>query len=404
IVRSRRLNVLRRIAGFVAAVSIVWIVLYSLPFMIHFGGLLRSPQRIESKVLKEVGGDRQAVYNAYRSYSNNWLVGKMFSEYQAQAKRMKEIYSGIGPGSDVEKLDDMIAQLAGVVGNEETQPKYEQAKKNLIRSELNERLLYEIKAMRAGDEKEVTDRRAGRVLYLWRLYEQCIKNPTDAAIQDSIWTQVDADAKNTDCSNAEREMGKALLRVIDKSSPQSSSTRQTVDASLGAYEDLKSRINDEKAEPEFVLGEAVANLEAISGTLMRGVHDKQISAISSFVAEAKQWEKRRTYSFRLLSVPDDGHIHYEVTEPGENPRWNKAGTQYMQGEKIDLEWQPGDEIHIAFDAAGAEEQWGKSSTDMIVLRDTYALFEMDGFVTLLKGNRIQFSYKGGLRQQLPKLK
>ena len=79
-------------------------------------------------------------------------------------------------------------------------------------------------------------------------------------------------------------------------------------------------------------------------------------------------KRKRTYTFRLQSVPDDGHIHFEVTESGENPRWDKVGNQYMQGDKIDVEWQPGDEIHIAFDAAGADEHWGKTSSDMIVLR------------------------------------
>jgi len=412
IVRSRRLNALRRIAGFVVAASIVWIALYSLPFALHFGHLLRSPLRTESKALKEAGGDHRLmsaaqnedIFNAYRRYGNRWLVKKMFPEYQVQAGHMKDLYGGLGMSSAGGRLDVILGQLSGLIADEKSRPVYDRAKKTVKVDEGAKRLLGELRDIHSGDENEATYKRAGRALFLWGLYEQYLMNTSDAAIPTSIWEQIATDAKSPDYSEAERKYDAALMNIVGKASPQSVPTLQEVNANLGEYDALKNEINGEDASPEFVLGEAVTKLEAIRSSLVPGVHNAQLSAINAFLAEAKQWDKKRTYTFRLQSVPNDGHIHFEVTESGENPRWDKVGNQYMQGDKIDVEWQPGDEIHIAFDEAGAEERWGKSSTDMIVLRDKYSLFQMDGAVTLLKGNRIQFSYKGGLKQQLPKLK
>jgi|WetSurMetagenome_2_1015567.scaffolds.fasta_scaffold05696_6 hypothetical protein len=412
IVRSRRLNVLGRVARFVAAISAVWIVLCSLFFIWHFGVLLRSPVGTEKKVLKEAGGDYRLmsstqnadIFNAYKRYGNRLMVKKWFPEYQAQAGHMKDLYGGLGLPSDAGRLDAMIVQLAGEIADEKTQPVYDQGKKSVRLGENTKRLLDEIRDMHKGDENEGTYKRAGRVLFVWGLYERYLANPSDAAIGTSIWDQIGVDAKTPDYDESERRLDEALMGIVGKTASQSAPTLQDVKTNLGEYDGLKSAVNGEDADPAFVLGEAVQKLEAIRGNLVRGVHDAQLSSINAYLAEARQWERKRTYAFRLQSVPNDGHIHLEVTESGENPRWDKVGNQYMQGDKIDVEWQPGEEIHIAFDEAGAAEHWGKTSSDGIVLRDAYALFQMDGPVTLLKGTRIQFSYKGGLKQALPKLK
>jgi GTPase SAR1 family protein len=411
IVRSRRLNVLRRIAGVVVAISIVWIVLYSLPFMVHFGVYLRSPLKIERNALKEVGENHglmtkdqnSSISNAYDRYGRKGLVKIMFSEYQDQAGYLEDLYGGIGAPSATGRLDAIIVQLAGIVADERSWPIYESAKDKLKIEESTKRLLDELKDMSSKDE-EASAKRAGRALTLWDLFIKYLKNRSDAAISQTIWDQVDSYSRDPEYNQSEQKLGNDLRSIVGAGSAPAGSSLQEANTSLGAYDVLKNEINKEDADPAFVLGEAVQKLEAIRRNLVRGVHDSQISAIDAYVAEAEQWERKRTYAFRLQNVPDDGHIHYEVTESGENPRWDKIGNQYMQGDKIDVEWQPGQEIHIAFDAAGADEHWGKTSSDMIVLREKYSLFDMDGSVTLLKGNRIQFSYKGGLRQQLPKLR
>jgi GTPase SAR1 family protein len=407
IVRSRRLSLLRRVTGFIVAASIVWIALYSLPFIIHFAGLLRAPYRVESKVLRDSGGSHQQVsptskkqiINAYKRYSNAWLVKTMFPEYQVRGERMRELYSGYGQGADVDKLDIIVNELTNVIRDEKLRPTYNGAKKRIDRSEDVERLLSDLKEMNAGDEKEATDRRAGRVRFLWGLYEQYLANPSEATTQNAIWDQVNADANRADCNESEQKFGQTLMAIVTNAAP----TPRGAGTGLGEYESLKAQINGKDATAEFVLGEAMEKLQDIRSLLVPGVHDGQINAINRFIAEARSWDKKQKYSFLVQSVPNDGHIHYEVTESGESPRWNAKGNQYFQGDKIDLEWQPGDEIHIAFDEATASENWGKSSSDMVVLDGKYALFDMEGRLTLNRGTTIQFSYKNGLKERLPKL-
>ena len=411
IVRSRRLNALRRIAGFIVAVSVVWIVLCSLPFVVHFGGLLRSPIGIEKKALQEVGGNRllmsetqnSDVSNAYDRYGRKWLVKKMFPEYQVQAGYLEDLYGGIGTPTVTGRLDAIIVQLAGIIANEKAWPIYEPAKKKMKIDESAKRLLDELKDVNSKDE-EAAAKRAGRALTLWDLFLKHLENRSDAALSQTVWDQVDADSRDPGYSQSEKKLGDALRSIVGTSSAPSGSSLQGVNTSLGAYEELKGRIDAKDADPELVLSAAVEELIAIRGSLVAGVHNAQISAINAFVAEAKQWERKQPYTFRLQSVPDEGHIHYEVTASGGTPRWNDTGNQYMQGSDIDLKWQPGDEIHIAFDEAGAECHWGKSSSDMVVLDKKYSLFDMEGRVVLNKGTIIQFSFKDGLRQRLPKLK
>ena len=412
IVRSRRLNALRRIAGFIVAVSVVWIALYSLPFIYHFNGLLRSPYGTENKVLNSVGGEHRLmseqqnedVFNAYRRYSNKWLVKKMFAEYQVQAARMKDIYSGIGLRPAVERLDVIIAQLAGVIADQESQPKYDRGRNSLILTDATKRLLGSLREMHAGDQEEAIYVRSGRALYLWDLYERYLKNTADAAMQDSIWNQVGNDARNPGYNEAERKLGEALLGIVGKAPSQSAPTRQSVGENLGEYDRLKEQINGEDADPAFVLGEAVEKLRGIKGNLMAGVNDAQISAINSFIAEAEQYKKERQYICVPKSIPEMGHLHIEVTESGGSPSWSNE-TQIFEGDPIKLEWKQGDDVYIAFDELKHKCNWGKQPSGLAVFEDDYALFEAEGEVAFRNiGKTVTIGFKGGLKEKLPKLK
>jgi hypothetical protein len=414
IVRSRRLNVLRRVAGFVVAVSIAWIVLCSLPFIIHFGILFRSPQRVEDKVAKEMreNGPRMSdqqkerIAAAYARYGGAWLFDIMFSEYRDQAERMKKAYryseSGSGPDAT---LDAIINRLTGVIADEKAQPKYDNVRKKLKIDDVNKAILDDLRGMHSGNKEEATYARSERVLYLWGLYTRYLGNQTDV-MRDSILTQVDESAKNADFRESERRFGEALLTIVGTPSSESGQTMESVDAVLNEYNEIKSKIGGKDATPDYVLGEAVQKLEEIKARMRPALYGPQLSAINAFLAEAKGWENKRQYKFRVQSIPDDGHIHFEVTKAGVSPRWSAKGDQVLPATNIELDWQPGDEIHIAFDEAGYC-QWGKSPSDEIVLAEEYALFQMDGPVILNKGTRIQFKsvgFKGGLKEELPKLK
>ncbi len=411
IVRSRRLNILRRIAGFVVAISVIWIVICSLPFMIHFGGLLRSPIGIEKKALKEAGGNRllmspaqnSDVSNAYDRYGRRWLVKRMFPEYQAQAGYLEDLYGGIGASTAGGRLDAIIVQLAGIVADERSWPIYESAKDKLKIEESTKRLLDELKDMSSKDE-EASAKRAGRALTLWDLFIKYLKNRSDAAISQTIWDQVDAYSRDPEYNQSEQKLGNDLRSVVGAGSAPAGSSLQEANTSLGAYENLKGRINAKDADPAFVLGEAADELVALRGRLVPGVHNAQISAINAFIAETQQYKQKRLYICVPKSIPDMGHLHIEVTESGESPKWSNT-TQVFEGDPIRLEWKQGDDVYIAFDELKHKCNWGKQPSGLAVFEDDYALFEAEGDVVFRNiGKTVTIGFKGGLRENLPKLK
>ncbi len=411
IVRSRRLNILRRIAGFVVAISVAWIVLYSLPFMIHFGGLLRSPIGIEKKALKEAGGSRLLmtptqnadVSNAYDRYGRRWLVKRMFPEYQTQAGYLEDLYGGIGASTAGGRLDAIIVQLAGIVADERSWPIYESAKDKVKIEESTKRLLDELKDMSSKDE-EASAKRAGRALTLWDLFVKYLKNRSDAAISQAIWDQVDAYSRDAEYNQSEQKLGNDLRSVVGAGSAPAGSSLQDANTSLGAYEELKGRINAKDADPAFVLGEAADELVALKSRLVPGVHNAQISAINAFIAETQRYRQKRLYTCVPKSIPDMGHLHIEVTESGESPKWSNT-TQVFEGDPITLEWKQGDDVYIAFDELKHKCNWGKQPSGLAVFEDDYAIFEAEGDVVFRNiGKTVTIGFKGGLRENLPKLK
>jgi GTPase SAR1 family protein len=411
IVRSRRLNILRRIAGLVVAISVMWIVIYSLPFMIHFGVFLRSPIGTEKKALKEAGGSRllmsptqnSDVSNAYDRYGRRWMVKSWFPEYQAQAGYLEDLYGGIGAPSATGRLDAIIVQLAGIVADERSWPIYESAKDKLKIEESTRRLLDELKDMSSKDE-EASAKRAGRALTLWDLFIKYLKNRSDAAISQTIWDQVDAYSRDPEYDQSEQKLGNDLRSVVGAGSAPAGSSLQEANTSLGAYDDLKGRINAKDADPAFVLGEAADELMAIRGRLVPGVHNAQISAINSFLAEAEQYKQKRQYICVPKSIPEMGHLHIEVTESGESPKWSNT-TQVFEGDPIKLEWKQGDDVYIAFDELKHKCNWGNQPSGLAVFEDDFALFETEGEVAFRNiGKTVTIGFKGGLKEKLPKLK
>jgi hypothetical protein len=412
IIRSRRLTALRRIAGFVVAVSAIWIAVYSLPFMIHFGGLLRSPARVESKALKEAGGNHRLlsskqtddIFNAYRRYGGAWLVKRMFPEYQVQAQHMKDIYGGIGTPTAGGRLDAILIQLAGIVADEKSRPVWDRGDKKVKLDDVTKRLLDELKEMHSGDENEPSFKRSERALFLWGLFEQHLQSSQDPAILNSIWEQVAANAKEPDYNEAEARYGEALQRLANKASSEEAPSLQETNTILGSYDELKGRINAKDADPAFVLGEAVDELKAIQSKLTRGVHAEQLSSIGQFIAATDALKKEQRYSCIVKNIAGLDHIHIEVTKPGGTPSWSQT-TQFFKGDEVELRWKPGDEIYVAYDEEKHTCKWGNQPSEMVVFDDEYALYQLDGKVSFPDiGKTVTLGFKGGLRENLPKLK
>ena len=412
IVRSQRLNVLRRVSGFVAVASIIWIFLYSLPFMIHFGGLLRSTYRVEDSVLESVEGnidvisDAQKVdiVKAYKGYGKNFIVKKMFTEFHLTAGRMEDVYGGINLVPAVARLDSLIENMTRVISTPKQHPRYDQALETLILTDSHKSLVASLNKMHVGDKNDVVYLRSDRALRYWDLFTRYITNPADSATLEKINQDVNFNSKNApNYDEYEVELGNALLGVLNIKAPHAAPSLRSVRANLDEYGQLKEQINN-STDPAFVLKEAAKKLEGIRANLSGGAGSDQAAAIGEFLAEVKQWEKERTYTCVLQNIPDMGHLHIEVTESGDGPSWSNE-TQLLEGDEIRIKWKPGDDVHLAFDELKHKCNWGNQPSDRVVFTDEYALFEMEGKVVFSNiGKTVTIGFKGGLKEKLPKLK
>ncbi len=411
VIRSRRLNLMRKFTRFIAAASIIWMTIYSIPFIFHFAGLLSAPARVEKSVLKSVEGNhlntsetqRKDIIRAYDRYSNKWLVKKFFPDYRVTAMKMKEVYQDFNMGPALERLDGLIGNITKIVQNPALRPKYDPGQDSLMLDPSQEKLKADLEEMHVGDKSSVLYLRSDRTLRYWDLFTELIKNPRDTVIFDKIDEQVAFNEKNAqNYTDTEKKLGEALLSSINVASAQPVRSTRTTRSTVGEYDKIKDRINGSD-DPQFVLEEAPGKLRSIKSGLRKGTHDSQISSINSFLAEVEKYNKKQKYTLMLQTVPDVGHLHIEVTTSGREPTWVTAEEigQLFEGDKISFNWKKGDDIHIAFDELG-HCNWGHQPSDKRVFDSEYAIFELQGSIKFANiGKTVKTSFKPELR--LPKL-
>lgn len=405
--RNKKLNVMRRVAKFVGIISLVWILLYSMPFIFNFNFLLPRARKVESSIMESVdnnlmntsGDQRGKIYRAYNRYSRKWVIREFFPGYSVAARNLADIYYNFDVGTAIKKLDNIINEFAYIVDSKDLWPKYNPGKDSLIYDSSHQEILADLEKMHAGDEESILYKRSDRVLNYWDLFARFIKTNRDSAVVSEISRQVDFDMNNAEnYSSSEEKLGEALLGLTAEK-------RQEVAAVAGLddYDKIKETINS-SSDPAYLLGKAPGELQAIRSKLNPSKHSEQISAIDSYLAQVNKWKQKRTYTCILESVPDMGHLHIEVTGSGRSPSWSKE-TQLLEGEEVKLSWKMGEDIHIAFDELKYPCTWGVKSSDKRVIQGKYALFALEGEITFQNIDKtVTIRFKRPLRDMLPELK
>jgi len=411
IVRNKRLNVMRKIAKFTTLVSLIWILAYSTPFLYHSWFLQSKPLRVENAILNTVdnqhlmtsSAQRTEIMQAYNRYQNKWLVKELFPGYKAAASRMTEIYKGFNMGKALKRLDKIINGFSNIVKDSTLWPKYNPSKDSLILGSNHTKLLADLEDMHIGDESSVLFIRSDRAMVYWNLFTQYIKNRNDTLIAGQISEQISFDLANGEnYSKPEETLGASLLEFAKV---KKKVVAKQVDSQAGVkeYDKIRKKVNG-STSASYVLVKAVDELKSVKRKLIGGVHDEQISAINSFLKNVDKYKRTRNYTAKLEAVPDFGHLHIEITKNGESPTWSNE-TQMLEGEEVALKWKTGDDVHLAFDELKHTCSWGNQPSDKIVLKNKYALFEMEGNLTFPNiGKTVTISFKGGLKDNLPKLK
>ncbi|MEW5923577.1 MAG: hypothetical protein AB1746_06280 [Candidatus Zixiibacteriota bacterium] len=410
ITRAKKIALFRKAAKFVALISAIWMLFYSLPFLYHFKILYPKPQRVEHNILKAYDGnqlnttdaERQSIIREYRNYETRWLVRQVFPDFQLPAKKIREIYSDFNIGKAIARLDNLILDFSRIVKDSTLWPRINPSNDSLILQPDHEKLLAGLNELHVGDEGSTLYVRSGRTLIYWQLFTQYLAYRDDTTAAVAIQDQVKFDRANSrDLSAAENQLGDALngiAKIKKQVVAQIVDSKQAVEE----FEEIKDRINN-STEPAFVLGKAVNDLKKIRGKLNPATDNAQISAIDTYLKDVEKWSKKRRYVYKISSIPEMGHIHVEVTSKGDNPTW-PLETQFLEGDEYALEWKIDDDIHIAFDELKHNCQWGKMPSDKTVLKGKYSLFDMDGSILFNNiGKTIIISFTPSLKDQLPKL-
>ena len=115
-------------------------------------------------------------------------------------------------------------------------------------------------------------------------------------------------------------------------------------------------------------------------------------------------QHQNLFVFDIETIPDNGHVHIEVTKRGEDPTWAEQN-QVFEGDEYTIQWKMNNDVHIAFDELKHPCNWGNNPSDKKVLKGKYSLFEMEGDIKFENlGKQISISFKPELAERLPRLK
>lgn len=403
--RTKKINVFRKFAKYAAVLGIIWCLMFSLPYLYHLKFLMPRAERIEESVVSAYNGnaynasdkERRKIIQAYDKYERSWVLKVFFDRFQAPAQRIKEAYRNANQNEAVKQLNGYLTEFTAIVKDTTQWPTLNPSDQTVILNDRHNKLLEALQSFHVGDETSVLFKRSGRALVYWDLFTKGVVNPNDTAVWQIIQQQI-----QTDKSLYANEMSREETALGDALSERKIKKTKTVTAQKAAVElgDLVDKINS-NTSPSYRLDKAVSELRAIKGQL--GNQD-DIRKVNRYITRAKEWWQPRTFSFKALAIPSDGHLHVEVTPKGKDPTWSEQ-TQILSGFEYKIKWKIGDVIHIAIDTLGAPENWGKEASDKKVLSDKYSIFDMDGEVSFDNiGKKVTFSFSPGLIEQIPELK
>ncbi|NMC42363.1 MAG: hypothetical protein GYA46_00445 [candidate division Zixibacteria bacterium] len=407
ILRNRRVSAFRTVARFVRIISLIWIVLASLPFLFHFLFLYPQPQKVESRIRAAYGGsmyssskeDRDKIIMAYKNYERSATVKWFFEEFQLPASQIWNAYSRYDKQEAEKDLDKTIDMFARIVADTTKWPAYNPGDGTVIPREEHTALQATLDNYHKGDETSILFVRSGRTLMYWNLFLTGVGNPTDTTVWQKIQMQVKTDRtlQATNLSEAEMRLGDALMahKIVKV---------QEVVAAQAATElgDLIKTINS-KPSPDFRLDTAVTQLQELKASLNPAVDRAGIAMIDKYLAAAEIWSNARKFKYKVVSVPGEGHLHVEVVSRGKDPTWAVHETQ-VPGHEYTISWASGDAIYIALDTLGQAEDWGDQASDKVRLGGKFSIFAMDGDIRFENiGKKVTITFIPGLWDQIPKL-
>jgi len=403
---NNRISAFKKLAKYITFLSLAWIILFSAPYLYHNNFLLDRALKVEKDALEAYSGniynttvkERQNIIMAYRSYSTSWITRTLFPRFMNPMARIRSTYEDFDLGEAMQRLDITLRTFTAMVKDKKLWPNLNPADMVLMETDSHKKLVEDLNSYHTGDETTVLYKRSGRALTYWNLLVKAIMAPADTTVWETIRQQVEQDQNlySADISKDERELGNALLaQKVEKA-------KTVVAQQTGVeFDDVIDDVND-NMDPEYRFVKAVKDLKKTREKL-DPANTAAISAIDKYISDVAEWEKRQSFTCKIVSVPDQGHLHIEITEKGKAPSWAEF-SQIFEGDEFKFKWKLGDEVHIAYDTPDIAETWGKVASDKKVLKGNVSIFEMDGDITFSNiGKTVSISFTPSLEELLPVL-
>jgi len=408
IVRNRRINRFRFVARWAAMLSLIWVVLFSIPFLYHFKFLLPQAERMERDILKGYDGnvnntsgeERRRISRAYHNYEWSWTVKWLYPAFVPPAGRIRGVYDRFDMADAVSQLDATINRFAGIVVDTSLWPHANPSDSTIILDEAHTKLVADLEAFHKGEEGSPLFARSERVLNYWDLFTKAIQTPDDTTFWNIIKRQIQQDqALNPkEITGSERELGQVLVEREVKKVRRAVSQQAAVE-----FDDaIAAKING-NPDPAYRLDDAPKELRRISQRIGDADVEHQ-GMIQRYLDKVKAFKKVRAYKAKVETLPGSAHIHVQVTKAGEDPLWTDLN-QIFEGDEITINWGPGMDIHIALDTPEHPCQWGQNPADKVVLKGKYALFDIEKGLSFENvGKKVTLRFEPSLSDRLPKLK
>lgn len=406
IVRNKRISRFRALAKYVAVAGIIWIILFSTPYLIHLKYLYNKPIEVERGISEVHGGslisatkeERQEIGKAYGKYERSWVVRKLFHEFVGPARRIAKGYQEDHLRLALTELDDNIGRFASIASNPTLWPQVKPSDSTIIPNEEHDKFLSVFDKFHQTDSTSPLFIKSERALDYWKLFIEGVKKPKDEAVWDVIQGQVKQDSSLywDELSNEERQLGRAFLAItVEKEK------KKVAETATLQLDDLVGLING-NTSAEYRLKDAVDTLRKIKGS----VDSKSSTRINRYINKAKAWLKAKDYVFAIENIPADWHLHIAVAGKGQDPEWVKGEQIFLfPGREDTITWKSGDVIHIALDSThNGDESWGEKPRAKAILRGDFSIFQMEGDVVFDDiGKKISIRFIPGLGGRLPEL-
>jgi len=406
IIRNKRISRIRTLAKYVTVAGIIWMVVISFPYLIHFKFLYPKPARIEQRIGEAHGGslisatkeERGQIAKAYNSYERSKIVKWFFGEFQGPAKQIAKSYQEDQLKMALKELNEYVGRFASIVSSQSLWPKLKPSDSSIIPNEEHENLKAVFDKYHQADSTSPLFIKSGRSLDYWRLFVEGVKKPKDISLWETIQNQVKQDSALywDEMSREEKQLGRALLAVkVEKEQ------KKVTETATMELDDMVAAINGNPS-PTYRLKTAVEELR----TIRDKVDSKSASRINQYINKTKTWNTSQEYKYTIESMPAGWHLHIAVTEKGMDPVWKKGEMIILlPGREESLTWKSGDVIYIAIDSTHQDDEtWGERPRGKEILRGDFSIFQMEGDVNFGDiGKKVSIKFIPGLKDRLPEL-